>query len=57
MWRIYCDGIEFGRDFASYELAQTVMKEYQSRFPKVKYIIRKARKPRVSQLIATPVKE
>jgi hypothetical protein len=51
MYRIYCDGIEFGRDY-TLEDARRVMATYKRWFPNCRYYIRKAYRPRISMLVA-----
>jgi len=43
MYRIYCNGHEFGTDYPSLAEARAVKATYQANFPFLRYIIRKAR--------------
>lgn len=41
MYRIYCDGREFGIDYPTLIDAQRVKRVYQRHFPRCRYCIRK----------------
>ena len=42
MYRIYCDGREFGIDYATLEQARAVKLAYSHHFPRCRYYIRKS---------------
>ena len=52
MYRIYCNGIEFGTDYPNLEAARKVKRAYQSDWPHLRYYIRKAFNSRISQLVS-----
>jgi hypothetical protein len=47
VYRAYCEGREFGIDYPSKEVAQAAVDRYREHFPKFRYYIRKAIKPRI----------
>lgn len=42
MYRVYCDGREFGRDYRTLEDARAARAAYASHFPSHRYYIRRA---------------
>lgn len=42
VWRVYCDGREFGIDYATLDAARAAKRAYEPRFPRRRYTIRGA---------------
>lgn len=50
MYRCYCNGQEFGVDYATLADARAAMTSYRKQFPHLKYYARKTNKQRLSEL-------
>lgn len=54
IWRIYCQGNEFGIDYPTRRRAQIVAESYRKDFPHLHYYVRRTSRPRISQLVSVP---
>ncbi len=43
VWRVYCGGVEFGRDYVTLAQARTAKLAYARHWPRLRYTIRQAR--------------
>jgi hypothetical protein len=41
MYRVYCNGCEFGVGYPTLAIARVVKQRYQTHFPKLRYYIRR----------------
>jgi hypothetical protein len=55
MYRVYCNGLEFGIDYPTLEAARAAKRQYAEHFKWCRYYIRKATRPRLSQFVSVPV--
>lgn len=54
VWRIYCNGVEFGTDYPSLESAKKIARAYRQDWPHLSYYVRRTSRPRLSQLVSVP---
>jgi hypothetical protein len=54
VWRVYCQGVEFGTDYPTRESAQKVARDYRADWPNLRYYVRATTRPRLSQLVSVP---
>lgn len=54
VWRIYCNGNEFGIDYPTARRARSVAESYRQDFPRLHYYVRRTKRARLSQLVSVP---